>query len=219
MARQLIKLAATAVGTAYGGPLGGMAAGAAAGYIMGPEPQARPEPQHSEGPRLGDLSVTSSNYGTIIPLLYGHPRVSGTIVWASDKKEHVTVVETGGGGGGGGKGGGGGAPPEPVQVTTTYSYTADVLYLVAANPTIEVGRIWVNNAVVYPGANPPWEEMQFHGGRAYQDPFPVYEAAVGTANAVAYRGRTTIMLVDLDLPNGQMPNVAFEIFAYGAVLP
>ena len=39
------------------------------------------------GPRLGDLSVQTSSYGTPVPRIYGTMRVAGTVVWATELKE------------------------------------------------------------------------------------------------------------------------------------
>jgi hypothetical protein len=40
-----------------------------------------------EGPRLGDLDVSSSTYGGVIPLGFGVQKVAGTIIWATDIEE------------------------------------------------------------------------------------------------------------------------------------
>jgi len=59
-----------AVGTALGGPVGG-ALGSLVGQaidqqLLGSGPR--------RGPRLGDLSVQTSAYGTMIPRIYGRMR-------------------------------------------------------------------------------------------------------------------------------------------------
>ena len=56
---------------------------------------------HSRGPRLGDLSVQTSSYGTQIPRIYGTMRVAGSVIWATDLIESTqtsaanTAVNTG----------------------------------------------------------------------------------------------------------------------------
>ena len=48
-------------------------------------------------------------------------------------------------------------------------------------------------------------------------PDPDYEAAVGTANALAYRGRATIFIKSLQLDSsGQLPNLNFEMVQSGS---
>lgn len=68
------------VGTLVGGPIGG-----ALGALIGSGIDARLlAPKGRQGPRLSDLKVQSSSYGSAIPKLFGTMRVAGTIVWASD---------------------------------------------------------------------------------------------------------------------------------------
>src|SRR3546814_13531490 len=63
-----------------------------------------------QGPRLNDLAVQSSAYGTPLPRLYGMIRASGSVIWATDIRE--TAHRSGGGKG----------KPK----TTTYSYAASL---------------------------------------------------------------------------------------------
>jgi hypothetical protein len=54
--------------------------------------------------------------------------------------------------------------------------------------------------------------MTVYTGAADQLPDPTYEAAVGTANAPAYRGRGSVFIEGLQLGNsGQIPNLTFEV--------
>ena len=57
-----------------------------------------------EGPRLGDLSVMSSSYGSPIPKCYGvSVRLATNIIWTSGMQEdtHYQTQTAGGKGGGG----------------------------------------------------------------------------------------------------------------------
>ena len=98
----MATLVLTTLGTALGGPIGG-----ALGSIIG---QAIDQnlfgPPARRGPRLSDLSIQTSSYGTPIPRIYGAMRVAGTVVWATDLREEEVVS-------GGGKGAPGAttAPP------------------------------------------------------------------------------------------------------------
>ena len=113
-----------ALGTLIGGPLGG-AIGALVGrqvdgaIIGGPR---------QEGPRLKELGVTTSSYGTPIPRHYGRMRVPGTIVWATDLVEHRKR-----------SGGGKGRPR-----VTTYSYTTSFAVALSSRPIQGLGRIWAD---------------------------------------------------------------------------
>jgi len=76
----MATLLLTAVGTAVGGPIGG-----AIGAFVGQQIDgAAFGPDSYEGPRISDLSVTTSTYGQAIPRIFGSMRMPGTIIWATD---------------------------------------------------------------------------------------------------------------------------------------
>lgn len=206
MSRLTLAAAGAAVGFAIGGPTGaqiGWAVGSMVGGTFEPN-------QKSEGPRLGDLAVSGSSYGTPIPWVAGSPRVAGQVVWASSKREIATTQTQGKGGGGG-------------QEYTSYTYEVDLLILLSDNQISGVSRVWLNGELAWAGVglrDPLWSRMTVYGGEASQLPDPTYEAAVGTANAPAYRGRGTVMIQGLQLGgSGQIPNITFEINATTPVYP
>jgi hypothetical protein len=55
------------------------------------------------GPRLGDLSVSASTYGGVIPVGFGVPRVAGAMIWAAPIDEDKHTNSVGGGVLGGGQ--------------------------------------------------------------------------------------------------------------------
>ena len=63
------------------GPVGG-AVGSIAGQYIDQTILFAPKARH--GPRLGDLSVQTSSYGSALPKLFGAMRVAGTVIWATD---------------------------------------------------------------------------------------------------------------------------------------
>ena len=84
---RMATLVLTAVGTTLGGPLGG-----ALGSLVGQSiDQQLFGPGMRKGPRLGDLSVQTSSYGSPIPRVYGTMRVAGTVVWATDLQEEEAI--------------------------------------------------------------------------------------------------------------------------------
>jgi hypothetical protein len=156
--------------------------------------------QKSQGPRLDDLKVSTSSYGTPIPYVAGHPRVAGQIVWASTKREISTTESAGKGGGG--------------SEYTSYTYEVDLLLLLSDNVIPGVARVWNNGELVFDGEvkDNLWSRMTAYTGAASQFPDPDYEAVVGTANAPAYRGRGSVFIKSLQLGgSGQIPNLTFEI--------
>ena len=190
------------------GTIGSGIAGAIAGGLVAS--MLAPK-QKSEGPRLGDLQVQSSSYGTVIPYALGTPRLAGQVIWASAKKETKVVTESGGKGGGG-------------QESTSYTYKVDLLILLTSNVQSGISRVWMNGGLIWNKSSsasaetiaasdsiPQWESMTFYNGSATQGVDPIYEAAVGTANCSANRGRATVMLANVDLgSSGNIPNFTFE---------
>ena len=217
----LISAAGAAVGFAVAGPLGVTAMqGAQLGFLAGSLVSSiafPPEGQNVEGARLQDLKMGGSSYGVPIPLLFGHPRVKGEIVWASEKHEIATTTTQEAGGG---KGGGGSS-----STSTTYAYTIDVLILLSDAPGHFPSRIWNNGKLIWTNRATAssssasasagttwWTRMQSYTGEATQLPDATYEADVGTANACAYRGRSTVFIEGLDCGSGgNLPNLTFEM--------
>lgn len=208
-ARGALTVVGQVVGAYFGGPIGGAIGGSIGGFIGG----EIDGPQSAQGPRITDLKVTTSSYGTPIPYVEGHPRISGNIIWASSKREIATTTNQGGKG------------SDTTTDVTTYTYEIDLLILLTANPIAGVTRVWSNSKLVYTTlatsdalsilasqTTPAWSELLVYTGGASQLPDPTYEVAVGVGNAPAYRGRGTIMLRGLQLgSSGQMPNLTFEV--------
>src|SRR5690348_8486307 len=78
----MATLVLSTVGSALGGPVGG-----AIGALIGQSFDQQLLSPARRGPRLGDLGVQSSTYGTQIPRIYGSMRVAGSVVWATDLVE------------------------------------------------------------------------------------------------------------------------------------
>lgn len=207
---QIVGVVGAAIGYWVGGPQG-----AQYGYLIGSGIGALAQPkQEIDGPRIQDLRLTGSEYGSPIPWVQGHPRISGGVWWASQKREIATTEEQGKGGG---------------AEVTTYTYEVDVLIGLTDNPIVGIRRIWSNGKLVYSAADDaetetllasqqsaPWRALTVLTGADDQLPHPVYEADVGTANACAYRGRGAVMIEGLQLGgSGIMPNLTFEVVVDG----
>ena len=124
----MATLVLSTVGSALGGPLGG-----ALGSLVGQSiDQSLFGPGIRKGPRLGDLSVQTSSYGSPIPRIYGTMRVAGTVIWSTDIQENESVE-------GGGKG-----SPEYVA----YRYSASFAVALSSRPIREVRRIWADGKLI-----------------------------------------------------------------------
>ncbi len=191
----MATLVLSAVGTAIGGPIGGAIGGFIGqqvdGQLFGPGPR--------QGPRLKELSVTTSSYGQPMPRHFGRMRVAGTVIWATDLVESSSTQ--------GGKG-----KPK----TTTYSYSASFAVALSSTPISRVGRIWADGNLLRGASNDLKVEGQMRVYEGYGDAAvdPLIAADKGSA-APAFRDCAYIVFEDLALANfgNRIPALTFEIFA------
>lgn len=185
-------------GAGLGWTVGGLLGGA-----FGPS-------QKVQGPRLSDLKLTQSSYGSPIPYVIGHPRIGGQIIWGSDRREISTTTSRRAKGG-------------PKVKSTTFTYEIDILIQLTANEMAGVRKMFVNGELQWSAASDAdyqtiaasgslARRITVYTGAADQLPDPTYEAAVGIGNAPAYRGVLTVFFEGLQLGNsGQIPNITFEV--------
>lgn len=154
-----------------------------------------------EGPRLKELAVTTSSYGTPLPRHFGRVRVPGTIIWATDLVEHREK-----------QGGGKGKPS-----VTSYSYSASFAVALGSRPLRAIGRIWADGNLLR-GAHGDLKvggTFRLHTGEGDQAPDPLIAAAEGANRCPAFRGTAYVVFEDLDLGNfgNRIPALTFEVFA------
>ena len=93
----LVAVGGAALGSAVGlGWQAGWLVGSVVGNLLFP---TKGPDVTIEGPRLGDLTVSSSAYGAAIAIGYGTVRIAGNIIWSSGIREEKNVSETSSGGG------------------------------------------------------------------------------------------------------------------------
>jgi hypothetical protein len=168
--------------------------------------------QKFEGPRINDLSVQASAYGTAIPRVWGTYRVAGNVVWCTDKRERSKTERVGGKGGGGAK-------------STTYTYDVDMAVALCWGPA-EIRKIWNNGKLIADfsegGSAATWnasavgaQGFRVYAGTADQLPDSLYEAEVGVGMAPAFRGICYVVFERLACPGGQIPQLSFEVVVGG----
>lgn len=192
----MATLVFTAVGTALGGPLGGLVGG-----LVGQQVDAALFGGGGrKGPRLDDLRVTTSSYGSAIPRHHGVVRAPGTIIWSTDLVEHSNTQ-------GGGKSGGS---------VTTYSYSVSFAVALSSRPVQFVGRIWADGNLLRGAAGDLKASGAFrlYTGQGDQPVDPLIASAQGE-QAPAFRGTAYAVFEDLDLTSfgNRIPALSFEIFA------
>lgn len=198
------QVAGAAIGGPIGAAIGGMVGGAIGGAIDGPTRNTQA--------LLDDLGAIKFDYGSTWPRIYGSYRVKVAPIWSSDKRPvaHDEAVDSKGG---------------PDQINRTFTYEQDWLCWAPLNAKGWL-RIWINGklrasqrgdaddeTIEASGATPAWADVTFYDGAADQLPWPVYEAAVGTENASAYRHRPTLCFASLDLGTGGQPPLIEVEFA------
>lgn len=192
----MATLVFTAIGTAIGGPLGG-ALGALVGNQIDNAVLGGPR---REGPRLKELAITTSSYGSALPRHFGTVRAPGTIIWATELAETSE------------RGGGGKGRPS----TTSYSYAASFAVALASRPIRRLGRIWADGMLLRGAAGDlkTGGKLRVYLGHGDQMPDPLIASAQHGA-CPAFRGLAYCVLESLQLADfgNRIPALTFEIVA------
>ncbi len=193
----MATLILSTVGTALGGPIGGMI-GTVIGQsidqqLLGGGPR--------RGPRLGDLSVQTSSYGSMIPRMYGTMRVAGTVVWSTDLEESSELAGDG--------------KNEPERVV--YSYSASFAVALSCREAASVARIWADGKLIRGAAGDlkVGGEFRFLNGSERQAVDPLIATLEGIGTTPAYRGLALAVFEDLMLGDfgNRIPSLTFELVA------
>jgi hypothetical protein len=193
----MATLALTTIGNALGGPIGGAIGGLIGNGIdrslFGPGPR--------QGPRLNDLSVQTSSYGTQIPRVYGTMRVAGTVVWATELKESNEPQS--------------GAKGQPDVIV--YSYSASFAVALSSRRATRIGRIWADGKLLrgVVGDFKVKTGFRFYPGDEDQPIDPLIASDEGIGSTTAYRGLALAVFEDLQLAEygNRIPFLTFELIA------
>jgi hypothetical protein len=191
----MATLILSAAGTALGGPVGG-----AIGALLGQSvDRAVLGAGKRQGPRLTELAVQTSSYGTEIPRLFGTMRVAGTVIWAADLQETPSTT------------GGKGRP----QVTN-HAYQASFAVALSGRAVREVRRIWADGRLLRGAAGDFKVRTGFrlHPGGEDQAVDPLIASAEGPL-ASAHRGIAYAVFEGLELAEfgNRIPSLTFEVVA------
>ena len=192
----MATLVLTTVGSLLGGPVGGALGAFAGRQIDG----ALFRSGSVQGPRVKDLTATTSSYGQPISRHFGQMRVPGTIIWATDLQETKE------------KSGGGKGKPK----TTTYSYSASFAVALSSRPIQSIGRIWADGKLLRGTAGDLKTAGSFRLYSGYEDQASDPLLAADTnGTAPAFRGCAYVVFEDLQLGDfgNRIPALTFEVFA------
>jgi hypothetical protein len=156
-------------------------------------------PKRRQGPRLGDLNVQTSSYGTQIPKIFGKMRVAGTVIWSTDLKEERSS-----------SGGGKGQPK-----SDTYSYSASFAVALSSRPLRSIRRIWADGKLLrgQAGDFKSRTGFRFYLGDESQDVDPLIASIEGLGLAPAHRGIAYSVFEDFQLADygNRIPSLTFEV--------
>lgn len=157
--------------------------------------------RHREGARLESLSVQSSTYGKMVPIVYGQARIAGNVIWSLPIKEVATTTTTSQGG----KGGGATASSS----STDYSYFITLAIAICEGEVDEVQRVWADADQLDLSLG----TYRFYKGNETQNPDPLIESYEGVGSTPAYRGLSYVVIEDFPLADygNRIPNFTFEI--------
>lgn len=213
----MAQLAIMAVGAAIGnatiaGTYLGLTGGAIGWALGGVAASMLVKPKYQKPP-VGDLDAPQLQYGSPVPQVWGTIVTAGSLAWMSDKRATEETTEVGKGG--------------SDTVTTGYTYSADMKFVLAVDSAVgaRLLRVWRNGKLVYSArtgatgdtivqsqSTDVWDAIELRDGSPTQDPWAVYEAAVGTANAVADRHSYTICITNARFGGSPTPpSYLFEI--------
>ena len=190
----MTTLVLSTVGSALGGPVGG-----AIGALIGQSIDQQILGPGTRGPRVGDLTVQTSSYGTQIPRIYGTMRVAGSVIWSTDLTESTETA--------GAKG----------QPDTVYSYSVSFAVALSSRPAGAIGRIWADGKLLRGEAGDFKVPVtfRFYDGSESQEIDPLIGSIEGIANTPAYRGLALAVFENLELAEygNRIPFLTFEILA------
>lgn len=212
MAQLVLAAAGAAAGNALGwgiAALGmsGSAVGWAIGSLVGS--MVGQKGVHNVQPGIGDKSVQASTYGAFQTIVYGTMRVAGNVIdGVSEVREVRTTTRVGKGG--------------PKSTNTTITYNADVAIDIGQAGCLGVRKLWNAGKLVYDVSSGATADsiiasaikatsFKLYDGSESQLPDPTLEAIHGVGNVPAYRGRSYIVLAGVDCPNGQIPQLTWEV--------
>ena len=193
----MATLVFSALGSIFGGPFGG-----AIGALVGRQIDSAIIGSGSrEGPRLKELSASTSSYGAALPRCFGRMRIGGSIIWATDLVEHRDT-----------QGGGKGRPS-----VTSYSYSVSLAVALSSRKLREIGRIWADGNLLRGAAGDMKSggTIRFYSGTGDQAPDPLIAAAEAPLPGPAYRNLAYVVFENLQLADfgNRIPALTFEVIA------
>lgn len=202
MASIVLSSIGAASGSMFGGVLGasmGRLFGAMAGRFVDNKLFGYSSTTHSSGPRLKDLSIQTSSYGVMIPMVFGVIRTAGNIIWSMPLKEVMAAHRYEAGAKG----------SKVSHVRNEYKYFASFAVSICEGPIDEVIRIYAGRELL----RMDQYNIRIYKGTEDQMPDTLIESVKGLGKAPAFRGQAYVVFEDFPLAEfgNHLPNFNFEV--------
>jgi hypothetical protein len=172
-----------------------------------------PRQQRQDHGKLDDLRVSGSQYGVMIPQVYGLGRVAGSLIWVEKDANGNHLRES----------------SRPIRaskggsrtVGRKYTYSVTMAWLICRGPIEQVRRVWCNDKIIYDVTASPTGPDQyaptFYLGTESQTVDPDIDAAEAEA-WTGYRGMAYAVWEDFPLSEfgSAIPNMSFEVSGIGS---
>lgn len=201
----MTQLAISAV-AGIGGYMVGGPTGAMLGWTIASSLTAD-NPNNANQQTIADLRLQTAQYGIDIPVVYGRERVTGNIIWATDKTPYQSKSVMGGGKGG------------SSNTTTTTGYKASFAIALCKGPILGISKIWQEGQLIVDSSTSSKPLIgTLYTGTTSQNPDSVMQSYLGAGNVPAYRGIAYIVCHNFDLGQaGRIPTFSFEVLRTGTL--
>ena len=150
--------------------------------------------------KLAELSIQTSSYNKIIPIIYGTNRIAGNIIWLGNIKEtyntNATTIKIGKG-------------QKIKQSSIEYFYNLSFAVAICKGEIEKINNVWADTKLL----DLKQYKYRFYSGSSDQLPDSLIEAIEGIGNVPAYRDLCYIVFENFPLSefNNRIPNFIFEV--------
>jgi hypothetical protein len=149
------------------------------------------------------VTIQTSIYGSVVPVVYGRTRMTGNLIWYGG----FQAIAPNSGGSGGGKGGGGGSGGKGGSGSTGTDYKASFAFALAEGTLGGVSNVWSSKSETAFGAS----NLSFANGDLAQSPWGYLTTNFPGKN-LAYAGTGYVCAAAYDLgASAELPNLSYEV--------
>lgn len=181
-------------GIVTGAKIGAALGGVVDGSLFGDDQNIQ------SGSRLSDLTVSTSTYGKMIPIVYAG-RVAANMIWATEKREVKVTQQSSAGG----KGGGAGSAS-----SESFEYYVDAAFSLSEGSISGLLKVWADSTLVWDAFDEDnsLDNVEVFLGTPDQEASSVIIADKGLDGTPAYRNQAYFTVQDLFLNpyGGRIPN-------------